>query len=486
MALRRVSRYLLLICLAGRCAGGIIAHAGVQPITAPAGQTSSQLSAREAQAIAADAYLYAYPLVTMETARRMQTNAVAPDMALGAGAPVNRYTHMARMPDALLHGIGSTPDADVLWSSLWFDVSREPLVIDVPDAQGRYFMMMLADMWSDVFAAPGTRNAPPGRQTYAIAARDWRGTLPRGVELLRAPTSSGWLHVRIAVAGSTDLAAAQVFQSNFDATPLSRWNKKGAGPAPAGQFDPALPGRPPAEQVAEMSPGDYLAAFAELAGRYPPHDNDTPILQRLRRLGLEPGRRFEFERLPAPLQAAIKEGLLQGQTRLRSPPEPRAGSAGLVMPLKRRGAYGTDYALRARSMRLVGVAPLSDDMIQVRADSDSEGRLLDGTFRYEIRFERRQQPPVDAFWTLTLYNDRDALLDNMGNRYAVRMRDQITASSDDSSTIYLQYEAPVAERTRNWLPAPQSGHFSLILRLYSPGAAVVEGTWTPPSIRRVQ
>ncbi|MFC4276091.1 DUF1254 domain-containing protein [Achromobacter aloeverae] len=470
---RRASLGLVLACLTGWLAGG--AHA----------QQAAILDPGEARAIAADGYLYAYPMLVMETARRIQTNIVEPDTRLGEGAPVNRYTHMSRLPEALLHGIGSTPDADVLWSSLWFDVAREPLIIEVPDAQGRYFMMMAADMWSDVFAAPGTRTTPGGPQAYAIAARDWRGTLPRGVEVLRAPTPSGWLHVRIALAGSADLAAAQAFQAGFLATPLSAWRKKGASPSP-GTYNVALPRTPPVEQVASMSAADYFAAFAELAGRYPPHDNDTPILQRLRRLGIVPGSRFEFARLPAVLQAAVNEGVQAGQARVRSGPEPRVGNAGLVMPMKRRGTYGTDYALRARSMRQAWVVPLSEDLIQARADTDSEGRQLDGSFRYELRFERLQQPPVRGFWTVTLYNDREALLDNMGNRYAVRARDRINMAADGTATIYLQYETPLEDRVRNWLPSPQSGHFSLVLRLYWPDNAAVEGAWAPPSIRRIR
>ncbi|WP_233234511.1 DUF1254 domain-containing protein [Bordetella sp. LUAb4] len=514
MIWRRTSRQLAWIFLTGWLAGSALAQpAGPASPASPASSAvrvapaapaaravpatpvapaapAADLDPREARTIAADGYLYAYPLMVMDVTRRIQTNIVDPDTRLGNGAPLNRFTHMARLPDALLHDIGPTPDIDVLWSSLWFDVAREPLVIEVPDAKGRYFMMMAADMWSDVFAAPGTRTTGGGAHAYAIAARDWNGKLPRGIELLRAPTSSGWLHVRIALEGTTDLAAAQAFQADFKAMPLSSWQKKGATPQP-GKYDVALPRRPADEQVVAMSAEEYFAAFAELAGRYPPHDNDTPIVQRLRRIGIEPGSRFEFKRLPAAMQAAIKEGVQAGQALVRSPAEPRAGNVGFVMPLKRRGSYGTDYALRARSMRAgynpaPWVAALSDDMIQVRADTDSEGRLLDGTFRYEIRFDRRQLPPVLSFWSIALYNDREALLDNLGNRHAVRMRDKINVAEDGTATIYLQYDAPVAERTRNWLPAPQSGHFSLVLRLYWPQDAAVEGTWRPPRIRRLQ
>lgn len=454
------------------CVGGAPAHAAPRP------------DAQEAQAVVTDAYLYAYPLLLLETARRVQTNTATPDAALGTGAPMNRFMHMSRLPDTLLHGV-AYPDVDVLWSALWFDVSKEPLIIDMPDAHGRYYMMSIADMWSDVFAAPGSRTLDDGRQSFAIVASDWRGTLPKNVDLLRAPTSTGLLHLRIRVMGSTDLPAAQGFQEGFEATPLSRWGKK-MPPIP-GKFDVALSRIPPVEQVANMNAADFFSAFAELAGRFPPHANDTPILQRMRRLGLEPGHRFELTRAPAAVQEAFDKGVQAAQARVRSPAEPRVnGAGGLLMPQKRRGAYGTDYALRARSARAQWVAPLTEDAISVRTGIDADGRPLDGTFRYEVRFERGQLPPVNAFWSLTLYNDRAMLLDNPVNRFAVGTRDALTMAADGTTTAYIQYSSPVADRVRNWLPSPQSGRFSLELRLYWPRDAAVDGAWTPPAIRRIQ
>lgn len=451
------------------------AHAAAAP---------AQLDPNEAQAIAADAYLYAYPLLVMDTARRVQTNTTVPDNDMGAGAPLNQFSHMSRASDALLHGV-AYPDVDALTSSLWFDVSKEPLLIDVPEAGNRYYLMSLADMWTDVFAAPGTRTTGGEHHVFAIAAADWHGTLPKNVELLRATTPAGRLLLRIRLNGTADLPAARTLQSGFTATPLSRWGKKYQ--PPPGTFDVAMSRQTAADQVATLSAADFLAAFSDLAGKYPPHANDTPMLQRLLRLGLVPGQRFDLARAPAGIRAAIEAGVQNAQARVRSPAEPRAGgSGGWPTPRKPRGTYGTDYALRARLARTDLVSHLSEDLIHIRAGTDAEGRPLDGTFRYEVRFERAQLPPVDAFWSLTLYNDRCELADNQVNRYAAGTRDALTTAPDGSTTIYVQYAAPVTEKVRNWLPGPQSGHFSLDLRLYWPRDAAVEGAWAPPSIRRVQ
>ena len=456
-----------------------LAAAWAAPATA-----APPLDTGQARDIAADAYVYAYPLVLMDVARRVQTNVQAPDMSFGGGAPVNRFTHMSRSADPLLHGL-PYPDVDTLWSLLWFDVSKEPLLVEIPDARGRYYSVTLADMWSDVFAAPGSRTAQDGLRVVAIVAPDWHGKLPKPAEMLRAPTSAGLLRLRVAYRGLSDLGAAQGFQMAMEATPLSRWGKKTV--PPEGAFDVALSRRAPVEQVGEMKAQDFFSAFAELAARYPPHAGDDPMLQRMARLGLAPGQRFDLARLSPDLRAAVEAGVLRGQASVRSPvqPRPRGGDA-WRMPDRRLGSYGTDYALRARASRVQIAMPLPEDEIVLRAAADSDGRLLDGSFRYEVRFDRGQLPPADAFWSMTLYNDRRELFDNPVNLYAVGSRHPLIPAADGTSTVYVQYAQPAGEQVRNWLPAPQGGRFTLMLRVYQPREDAVEGLWRPPSIRRIQ
>jgi hypothetical protein len=461
-----------------------LAAACVIAIWAPPAGAAPLLDNAQARSIASDAYVYAYPLVLMDVARRVQTNVEAQDPALGGGAPVNQFTHMRRPADALLHG-QPYPDVDTLWSALWFDVSREPLLIEIPDARGRYYALTLADMWTDVFAAPGSRTVQDGAQVYAIVGPSWQGKLPKPAMVLRAPTAMGLLRLRLAFRGPADAGAAQAFQAGVQATPLSRWGKKNV--PQNGRFDVALSRRAPVDQVAEMKPQEFFAAFAELAGKYPPHANDYPILQRMARLGLVPGARFDISRLPTDVRAAVEAGVLRGQASVRSPmqPRPRPGDA-WRMPDRRLGTYGTDYALRARAARTALVTPLPEDEIEIHARTDSDGRPLDGSFRYEVRFDRGQLPPVDGFWSMTLYNDRQGLFDNPIGLYAVGSRHALVPAGEGTVTAYVQYAQPVGEQVRNWLPAPQSGRFELVLRLYQPRDDVVEGMWAPPAIRRIQ
>jgi hypothetical protein len=477
MPLRRLHLWALLLFL------GCSQAPAAPPPAAPPPAAAPRLDTGDALAIASDAYLYAYPLLLMEITRRVQTNIIVPDISTGSGAPMNRFTHISRVPDALLHGV-AYPDLDALKSSLWFDVSKEPLIIEAPDTKGRYLMMTFADMWTDVFAAPGTRTQEDGMHLYAIAGPDWQGKLPPNVEMLRSPTNAGLLQVRIGYQGVADAGGAQALQGALEATPLSRWGKK--TPPEAGKFNVALPRRAPVEQVADMKTQDFFDLFVGLLAKYPPHANDTPMLQRLRLLGLQPGQRLVLAQLPPNLRAAVEDGVQAGQVRLRSPVEHVAnGTGGWQMPNKHRGTYGTDYALRARAARADLVSPLSEDLIQVRADTDSDGRTLDGTFRYEIRFRRGQLPPVRAYWSITLYNDRAELFDNPLNRYGMGTRNIPAATADQINTIYVQYPAPVAEQVPDWLPSPQSGRIVLELRMYRPRDIAVEGVWEAPEIRRI-
>ncbi|WP_198298335.1 DUF1254 domain-containing protein [Bordetella genomosp. 8] len=467
----------------GRLALGAALGLGIGLDITPA-MAAPPMDANQAREIAADAYVYAYPLVLMDVARRVQTNVQAPDTSLGAGAPVNRFAHMSRAAEPLLHGL-PYPDLDTLWSQLWFDVSREPLLIEVPDARGRYYSITLSDMWADAFAALGSRTVQDGARVYAIVGPDWHGKLPKPAEIIRAPTAAGLLRVRIAYGGVRDLGSAQGFQMALDATPLSRWGKKTV--PPDGHFDVALSRRAPVDQVAEMKPQAYFAAYAELVSRYPPHAGDGPMLLRMARLGLAPGQRFDWSSLPASLQAAVEAGVQRGQASVRSPvqPRPRGGDA-WRMPDRRLGSYGTDYALRARAARALGAVALPEDEIVLRAHADSDGRPLDGSFRYEVRFDRGQLPPADVLWSMTLYNDRRELFDNQVNLYAVGTRHPLTPGQGGVLTAYVQYAQPTGEQVRNWLPAPQSGRFTLVMRLYQPGQDAIEGLWQPPTIRRIQ
>ena len=434
----------------------------------------------EIDEIATDAYVYAYPLVLMELTRRVATNAGAGAPARTLAAPMNQFAHDRRFPDPSSPDV-VRPNADVLASSLWFDVRAEPLVVDVPDSGGRYYFMSLLDLWSEVFASPGKRTSGTGRQTYAITAPGWTGTLPAGVERIGAPTSVGWLLLRVQ-ANATDLEAVHGFQDGLRAVPLSAWGTDYK--PPAATFDSSADMRQPFLQLTRLSAAGYFALFAQLLETAPPHPEDQPMLQRLARIGIVPGRPFDASQATTEVRLAVQGAPQAAAGRLFEGVK-RAGIRvnGWRMVLNPIGTYGTDYLRRmVLAYGGLGTGMLVEDAIALPSVADGEGRPLESAKRYTIHFPAEQLPPARAFWSLTLYDEQQRFTPNALRRWTLGDREPLRRNPDGSLDLYVQRTTPGADKESNWLPAPLNGRFSLVLRVYWPQAAALDGTWTPPPI----
>jgi hypothetical protein len=447
-------------------------------VLAPRGK----LTDAEAIEIATDAYVYAYPMVLMDVTRAVSTNVMAPDPTR-LEAPMNQIVHAAAFPDATFTNV-VRPNADTLYSLLWFDVSKEPLVLSVPESGGRFYLLPMLDLWTDVFASPGARTTGTAAQRFAIVAPQWSGRLPHGVEPLRAPTAVGWMIGRTQTNGTADYDAVHAFQAGIYVAPLSAMGTRHQ-PRIA-PVDPAVSPMPPVDQVARMEAFIFFSRFTALASQNPPHANDSPILQRIRHLGIVPGVRFAPERASPNAIDALDQAVALGQRKirahgLRSAHRVNGWSTGSG-PV---GTYGTDYLQRA-SIAMMGLgANTTDDAVYLTAHAMADGSPFDSAGRYELRFSGQDLPPARAFWSLTLYDDRLLFADNPLDRYALGDRDPLRAAEDGSLTIHIQRTWPGEGHNANWLPAPRSGGFSLTLRLYWPAARALDGRWEPPVVRRV-
>jgi hypothetical protein len=454
---------------------------GMTLATLSAAAGGADLDPGEAEEIAVEAYTYAYPLVLMDVSRRVMTNVAA--ATPGGPAPMNQFRHRRTFPDATYTDV-VRPNADTLYSTLWFDVTGEPLVIRLPDSGGRYYLLQMLDLWTDVFACPGKRTTGTGPQVYAVVGPRWEGKLPDGVEMIRAPTGTGWMIGRTQTNGPGDFAYVHKFQAGITATPLSAWGRDYT--PPRGKVDPSVAKDPPVEQVAKMGAAEFFTRFADLTKDNPPHGNDYPVLARLRRLGLEPGRPFHLAGQPPAARAALEKA--PGVARRKIAAEFRHAGVSVnnwrtvTAPI---GTYGTAYLRRAGVAFAALGANVSEDATYPTAFADSEGRPFDSAKRYEMHFAKGQLPPVRAFWSLTMYNDRQYFAANPINRYAIGDRDRLKLSGDGSLTLYIQRKSPGKEREGNWLPAPKEGGFSMNLRLYWPGPAALDGTWAPPAVKRI-
>ncbi len=432
--------------------------------------------------VATSAYVYAYPLILMEMTRRVSTN-VADTKQFGRG-PMNQFSHVPAFPDSTFTDV-VRPNADTLYSIMWFDVSREPLLISVPDSEGRYYLLPMLDMWTDVFAVPGKRTTGTGSQVLAIAGPGWQGQLPAEAALIRSPTAIGWIIGRTQTNGKADYLAVHKFQGAFTTTPLSQWGKSYR--PPAGTINPDVDMKtPPVDQVEKLSPAAYFSLFTELTELNPPHPNDYPILDQMRRMGIEPGKRFAFDKASPEIQRALTEA---GPVALKKIKAffLRAGvpNAGWRTNLSGIGTYGADYLSRA-GVAYAGLgANTTDDAVYPTAIADADGKPFSSDNRYVLHFNKDQIPPVHGFWSLTMYDQRQLFTANPIDRFAIGDRDKLAFNSDGSLDLYIQRESPGKDKEANWLPAPASGPFTMNLRLYWPKAEVVDGSWAPVGVKQV-
>jgi hypothetical protein len=460
------------IGLAAALAAGIAGPAAVLPAAA-----ASAVTPDEAHAIAVDAYVYFYPLITMDVTRLQLTN--SPEGS-GIGGPMNAFTNLREFPPADMKAV-VRPNFDTLYSSGWLDLSTEPMIVSAPDTGGRYYLLPMLDMWTDVFASPGWRTTGTAAGNFLIAPPGWAGSVPDGVTRIDSPTPYVWIIGRTKTDGPSDYAAVNKIQDGYKITPLSSWGK--AYTPPPYKPDPSVDVKtPPKTTVDTMSAADYFAYAARLLKTVPPHITDQPIIARLERVGFEVGKDFDLTKLDPAVRDAIGKAPADAQSLMawKIPTLARVAN-GWSMNTDTMGVYGNYYLKRAIVAQQGLGANLPEDAIYPLNLADSNGQALDGTNDYSIHFEKSEIPPADAFWSITLYDPEGFQVPNGLNRFAVSSWMPFKFNGDGSLDLYFQNESPGADHEANWLPAPK-GPFNLTMRLYAPSSDALTGKWNPPVV----
>ena len=438
------------------------------------------ISDQDAQEIARDAYVYAYPLVLMQITREVATNVIEPK---GLDAPVNQLAHAREFPDPNFTVV-VRPNADTLYSALTYDVSKEPLVFSIPAVGDRYHLLPFLDYWTDVFTVPGTRTTGNGAIEFAVVGPDWEGKLPDGVQEYRSPTASGLLIGRTETSGKADYEAVHRFQDGMKAVPLSFYGKSYAPPKGTINSDQDMSAPP--DQVDKMDADAFFTLFVKLLDDNPPHANDHPIIDRMKRIGIESGKPFLPETLPENVQAALNGAPTVALKQIKEAFTKGGRIAnGWSTNLTAIGTYGTDY-LRRAGVAYAGLgANVIEDAVYPTAFADADGKPFHSAKKYVLHFDKDEIPPVRGFWSLTMYDERQLFTANPINRYAIGDRDKLNFNADGSLDLYVQRQTPGADKEANWLPTPESGGFTMNMRLYWPKHEVLNGSWAPPPVAAV-
>ncbi|MGB7097640.1 MAG: DUF1254 domain-containing protein [Xanthobacteraceae bacterium] len=473
-----------------KCAIALIVGVLFGPVLSLAAQAQSAITEEEAHAIGVNAYLYFYPLISFDVTRLYSTN-IEPDK-VPLKAPMNTFASAAAYPSADNKFVVRV-NFDTLYSIAYLDLTKEPMVVSSPDTNGRYFLLPMLDAWTDVFASPGWRTTGTQAQTFLIAPQGWRPDLrdraieefklPKDTQRIDAPTPYMVIIGRTKTDGPPDYDAVHKIQAGYTVTPLSQWGKP---PQPViVKVDPSVDMKtPPKIRVDTMPAGRYFAYAAELLKVNPPHITDQPMIAQLKKIGIQPGKSFDFDKADPAIQKALVSAREDAQQLMewKIPTIARVAN-GWSMNTDTMGVYGNYYLKRAIVAQVGLGANLPGDAIYPLNLGDETGKPLDGANKYTLHFDKASLPPVNAFWSVTLYDSEGYQVANSLNRFAVSSWMPFKYNGDGSLDLYFQNNNPGNNKEANWLPSPK-GPFNLTMRLYAPKSDALTGKWNPPPVTK--
>jgi hypothetical protein len=436
--------------------------------------------------LAIEAYTFGYPLVTMEMTRRVITNVAAPE---GTKAPMGQISKLREYPNAAFRDV-TAPNADTLYTSAWLDLGKEPWVVSIPAMGDRYALFPMLDGWTTVFQVPGKRTTGTGAQTYAVTGPGWAGSLPPGMKEYKSATNLVWLLGRIYCTGTPeDYKLVHELQDQVKVMPLSAYGKDYT--PPAGKVDPAIDMKTAVrDQVNRMDAVEYFTLLCELMKTNPPYKADAPTVDKMAAIGIVPGESFDRSKFNPDFAKRVPQiafDRIMLHFKFSDGDVKNVNGWGFTV---KTGIYGTDYIQRALITAIGLGANRPQDAIYPTSQKYAGGligRDYVGTEKYVMSFEKGLMPPVDGFWSLTMYDANYFFVDNPLNRYSISVRQPLKANADGSTDLYIQNESPDADKESNWLPAPK-GKFILMMRLYWPkegDPSIIDGSWVLPPVKKV-
>ncbi|MEI7572888.1 MAG: DUF1254 domain-containing protein [Phenylobacterium sp.] len=454
---------------------GLAASALALSLAPGAVSAASALTPAEAKAIAKEAWAWSYaPIEGYQTLYAQAVNKDAPGYVGG----FNQFRHYSRLATPADKDI-VTPNNDTPYSWAWLDLRAEPIVLSLPAVPKRYYVNQWFDLYTHNFAYTGTRTTGREAGNYLFAGPRWKGTVPKGIKaVFRAETEIVGTLTRTSIeGGAEDIPALQAVQAQYRLTPLSKFTGRKAPPAgPPVNWTPF--DRAKAEGLGFIP---YINALLPLMPTVP---SEVDMRARFARIGVAPGRVFNPATLDPAIRKAMEEGVAEAAAELKAKALTEKSSADLFGT---REFLGADYVYRRNVGAMLGIYGNSkDEALYGSQQTDKAGKVLDGSRNWLLRFEPGQLPPVNEFWSITMYGLPERfLVANPINRYSIGDRTPgLKLGADGSLEIYLQSESPGKDRESNWLPTPK-GPFFFVGRFYGPKANALRGEWSlPPLIER--
>lgn len=485
---------------ARRAAGALAVAGAVLAAAAPgasAGAAAAWTPDAAAAATLAQAYEYGVPVLKMQRTYATSTSLNVPNGR--GGGPVNQFSHFSRLADAKDRTVVA-PNSDTLYSMAWLDLSKQPQVIHTAKGTKRFHVIPLMSPYEENFANIGSPDKALPDGDYLVTGPKFTGRVPKGLRRIRSPYDRVWIIGRTYINGASDLAATRKVMRTYKITPLNRWDPKRpyayTPPKPKRidrtRNDAHIPGTGPGED-----PAIFWDALGDQLAQFPPPAADRPILARLAKLGIGPGRHPTKDGPLSPGQLqALRDAVTQGPNKVQGKFLARYLADFDKLngwSVSKLGTYGTDYEFRAIVDKIGLGAPRPEVSVYPAALVDRDRSPFTGAKRYVAHFTAKtSHPPVKFFWSLTLYDGDGFFVDNPIDRYLVNDRSNLKYNPDGSLDVFIQSDPPSSAAQRgNWLPAPKptaaTKAFRLIIRLYGLSQSgirgAVDGTgWHGPTV----
>ncbi|MDH5834412.1 DUF1254 domain-containing protein [Luteimonas kalidii] len=448
-----------------------------------AGMEAVEPTPAELRAIVKEAYIYGFPMVD---SYRIQYSYFVDRASPEYKGEWNEVHNVARVFTPQDKAI-QTPNSDTPYSFLGADLRAEPLVISVPAIPDRYYSLQFIDMYTHNFAYVGSRATGSAAGDYLLAGPSWQGTVPEGIKsVIRAETNLAFVLYRTQLFGTDDVENVEKIQANYKAQPLSRFTE---APPPQASADEFI--QPLSAEAQKTSP-EFFGILNWLLQFTPTHPSEKALMSRFAKAGIGAGKGFDVAAFSPAQRQAVQEGMADAWKAFAQYKAEviDTGKKGSADGFGTREYLHNDYLMRMASAALGIYGNSKEEANYPAYFTDSEGKPLEGALsRYTLRFEPGRLPPVNSFWSLTMYELPASLLtENPINRYLINspMEPDLVRDADGGITLYIQHESPGDRKEANWLPAPK-GPFFMIMREYWPKPEALDGTWkAPPAVRTAQ